>query len=123
MCPQEPSSFTTHTFPTRPQPYAYAKVYSLCTFSFSPSGRQAARKDDQPTEKPGLGREARSGPTTVLRLKRVAAKSAIAVRGEDELSWKSKYFIGNDPKKWRTNVPNYGRVRYEGVCRGVDVIY
>jgi hypothetical protein len=27
------------------------------------------------------------------------------VTGADELSGKSNYFVGNDPEKWRTNVP------------------
>jgi uncharacterized protein (TIGR03437 family) len=36
---------------------------------------------------------------------------------------KSNYFIGNDPGKWRTDVPNYSRVRYRGVYPGVDLIY
>src|SRR5260370_7409697 len=31
--------------------------------------------------------------------------------------------MGNDPARWTTSVPNYRRVRYTGVCRGVDVTY
>jgi len=45
------------------------------------------------------------------------------VTGLDELPGKSNYFIGNDPKKWRTNVPTYARVKYHGVYPGVDVIF
>jgi hypothetical protein len=45
------------------------------------------------------------------------------VVGLDELPGKSNYFIGNDPKKWRTNVPSYARVKYEGVYPGVDLVY
>jgi hypothetical protein len=41
----------------------------------------------------------------------------------DELPGRGNYFIGNDPKKWRTNVPSYARVKYEGVYPGVDLIY
>src|SRR5207245_3600073 len=33
------------------------------------------------------------------------------------------YFIGNDPKKWRTNVPMYGRVNFHAVYPGVDLAY
>jgi hypothetical protein len=29
MCPHEPSSFTTHTSPTRPEPYAYTLFVGL----------------------------------------------------------------------------------------------
>jgi hypothetical protein len=43
--------------------------------------------------------------------------------GLDELPGKSNYFIGNDPAKWRTNVPTYANVRYQNVYRGIDLVY
>ena len=33
------------------------------------------------------------------------------------------YFIGNDPKKWRTGIPTYGKVNYAGIYRGIDLVY
>jgi hypothetical protein len=87
--------------------------------------RQAVPKDHQPIGDGGerdLG-NSKTGPSTVLRVKLVGAKRAITMRGENELSGKSNYFIGNDPKKWRTNVRNYERVKYEDVYRGVDLVY
>jgi uncharacterized protein (TIGR03437 family) len=39
------------------------------------------------------------------------------------LDGKSNYFIGNDPAGWRTDIPNYSRVRYRSVYPGVDVLY
>jgi hypothetical protein len=59
----------------------------------------------------------------VLRMKLVGANPNPNVRGTDQQEGKSNYFIGNDPKKWRTNVPNYGKVKYEGVYPGVDLVY
>jgi len=35
----------------------------------------------------------------------------------------SNYFLGNDPKKWRTRVPHYGKVRYKEVYPGIDLVY
>jgi hypothetical protein len=35
----------------------------------------------------------------------------------------SNYFLGNDPKKWHTDVPNYARVEAKGVYRGIDLAY
>jgi hypothetical protein len=43
--------------------------------------------------------------------------------GQDELPGKSNYFIGNDPKKWHTNVPQFTKIRYESVYPGVDLVY
>ncbi len=62
-------------------------------------------------------------PSTVLRMKLVGANRAPQVAGLAELPGKSNYFIGNDPRKWRTHVPNYRTVRYQGVYPGVDLVY
>jgi photosystem II stability/assembly factor-like uncharacterized protein len=33
------------------------------------------------------------------------------------------YFVGNDPKQWRTEIPTYSRVRRKGIYPGVDLVY
>src|SRR3989454_424664 len=65
--------------------------------------------------------EKRAG--TVLRMKFVGANPAPAVAGVGELPGKSNYFVGNDPKKWRANVPTYAKVRYQDLYPGIDVVY
>ncbi len=42
----------------------------------------------------------------------------LKVAGADQLPGTANYFIGNDPAKWRANVPTYGRVKYTGVYPG-----
>jgi uncharacterized protein (TIGR03437 family) len=59
----------------------------------------------------------------LIGVKLVGANTAAKLTGEEKLPGKSNYFIGNDPLKWRTNVPNYARVRYRQVYPGVDVVY
>jgi hypothetical protein len=59
----------------------------------------------------------------VLRMKLVKANPAARVIGADELPAKSNYFIGSDPKKWRSNVANYAKVKYEGIYSGIDLVY
>jgi len=39
------------------------------------------------------------------------------------LPGKSNYFLGSDPKKWRTDVANYAKVKYRDVYPGVDMVY
>ncbi len=80
------------------------------------------------SELPGLRDEARtsdleSQAPAMLRMQLVGANPQAKVSGLDELPGKSNYFVGNDPKKWRTNVPNYAKVKYEGVYPGVDLVY
>ena len=59
----------------------------------------------------------------VLRMKLRNANPAAKVTGLDELAGTSNYFIGNDPAKWRTNVPTYAKVKYEGIYSGIDLVY
>ena len=63
------------------------------------------------------------GQATVLRMRLVGANPHASVTGLDELPGKSNYFLGNDPKRWRTNVPHYARVRYESIYPSVDLVY
>jgi hypothetical protein len=59
----------------------------------------------------------------VLRMKLFGANATARVSGMEELEGKINYFIGKDPSKWRTNVPTYAKVRYEGIYSGVDLVY
>src|SRR6058998_3123603 len=56
-------------------------------------------------------------------MKLVGANRAASATALEELPGKSNYFIGNDPKKWRTNVANYARVEYKETYPGVDLVY
>ncbi|HEV2176860.1 MAG TPA: SBBP repeat-containing protein [Terriglobia bacterium] len=58
-----------------------------------------------------------------LQMALVGANRRANIEGAGELPGKSNYFVGNDPKKWRTNIANYARVRYEGIYPGVDLVY
>jgi len=61
--------------------------------------------------------------STVVRMKLVGANSQPQITGLEKLPGKSNYFIGNDPAKWRTNVPTYAKVKYQAVYPGVDLVY
>jgi hypothetical protein len=56
-------------------------------------------------------------------MKLVRANPNPKIVGMDQLPGKSNYFIGSDPKKWRTNVANYAKVKYADVYPGVDLVY
>jgi hypothetical protein len=59
----------------------------------------------------------------VMRMKLLNANLAARVMGTDELGGTSNYFIGNNSAKWRTGVPTYAKVKYEGIYSGIDLIY
>jgi hypothetical protein len=58
-----------------------------------------------------------------LRMTLVGANPAAAVAGSDRLPGKTNYFIGNDPKQWRTGVPQFAGVHYESVYPGIDLVF
>lgn len=59
----------------------------------------------------------------VLRMKLVGANAAAQVEGLDRLPGRTSYFIGNDPKKWVTDVPTYAKVRYRNLYPGIDLVF
>ena len=61
--------------------------------------------------------------STVLRMNLVGANREATVVGVDELEGKVNYLLGNDPARWRTNIPTFARVRYGEVYPGIDVVY
>jgi hypothetical protein len=58
-----------------------------------------------------------------FRMKLLDASLSARIVGEGLQESTSNYFVGNDPSKWRTSVPNYGKVRYAGVYPGIDLVY
>src|SRR5438876_1216297 len=67
-------------------------------------------------------KRARATPTA-LRMRFADANPQARVQGQEELPGKANYFTGNDPTKWRTNVPTYAKVRYDNLYPGIDLIY
>ncbi len=65
----------------------------------------------------------RTPHSALLRMRLVGANPQPKVTGRDKLPGVVNYFIGNDPRKWRTKVPTYAQVKYEDVYPGVDVVY
>ena len=56
-----------------------------------------------------------------LELRLVGANANATASGIGEQPGRSNYFIGNDPSKWRTQVPHFNRVKMAGVYPGVDL--
>jgi hypothetical protein len=61
--------------------------------------------------------------TSVVRMQFVGGNPEAEVTGLNKLARKTDYFVGNNPKDWRTDVPSYSRVEYRGVYPGVDAIF
>lgn len=58
-----------------------------------------------------------------IEMKIVGASERAQPLAENMLEGSTNYIIGNDPRNWKTKVPNYGRVRYKEVYEGVDTVF
>ena len=64
----------------------------------------------------------RGGETTV-RMELEGARRGVTPRGVDRRPGHSSYFRGNNPERWLPGVPHYGKVLYENIRPGVDLLY
>ncbi|HLX85084.1 MAG TPA: SBBP repeat-containing protein [Terriglobales bacterium] len=64
-----------------------------------------------------------AGESAVIRMHLDGADASASVSGTDKLPGRSNYFIGNDPSKWHHDIPQFGRVEYNGVYPGVNLVY
>jgi len=73
--------------------------------------------------RPRMPASAREFPSGVVNLRLREANPNPRIEGQDKLTGKSNYFIGNHRAEWRRNIPRYGRVAYRAIYPGVDLIF
>jgi hypothetical protein len=54
-------------------------------------------------------------------LKPVGARKGVRLIANERLPGRVNYFIGSDPKGWRTDIPIYREILYEGFFTGIDL--
>lgn len=82
----------------------------------TPSNALLLLGHDRPRDKDDLS-------TDVVSMNVVGANPAAKITGRDKLPGKSSYFLGTNPNSWITNIPNFGRVQYEDIYPGIDLVY
>jgi hypothetical protein len=58
-----------------------------------------------------------------LHLRFMGASQFSSLSGMDPRPGVSNYFIGNDPLKWQTHVPHFGRVKMDQIYPGIDLVF
>jgi hypothetical protein len=59
----------------------------------------------------------------VIRMEMLNTHRAAQVTGTDKLPGAVNYFIGNDPKRWHSDIETYAKVKYQGIYPGVDAVF
>ena len=60
---------------------------------------------------------------SILRMRLDGVNPNAVIAGVDRMPTRVNYFVGNDPKKWHTDVPAYSHVKYQDVYPGVDLLF
>ena len=61
--------------------------------------------------------------TSALRIQFLGGAPSASVKGEDKQIGVVNYILGNEPRKWRTGIPTFAKVRCVGVYPGIDLVY
>jgi hypothetical protein len=109
-------------FLTRGQGYALFLTPTEAVLTLrKPHNRHKGKAKASPSSVKSSSTPEMSG--AVLRMQLIGANPAPQVLGEEELPGRVNYLIGNDPGQWRTQVPTYGKIVYEDVYSGVNLVY
>ena len=99
------------------------------TFWFTGSGvyYQFSRRSDDIAIDSSSGKRSAVGAnqyeTMMIKASFEGSNARAQVVGENLLSFRSNFFIGNDRAAWRTDVANYQSVVYEEIYSGIDLKY
>ena len=70
-----------------------------------------------------LGRQAPAAGVETLGMSLIGANAEAKPIALGRQSGVVSYFIGNDPKNWRSGIPTYGKVSYSQIYPGVDLVF
>jgi hypothetical protein len=91
-------------------------------FSLS-SESPRARQWERPGKTLGSQRTGEPQQPAVLRMMLIGANPRAKVAAMKQLAGNVNYLRGNDPSRWRTDIPTYAEVTYKDVYPKIDVVY
>ncbi|MEO5922207.1 MAG: SBBP repeat-containing protein [Bryobacteraceae bacterium] len=59
----------------------------------------------------------------IVRMSLDGSQPASSIQGVGRAQQTTNYLVGNEPVKWKTNVPHFNGVRYANVYQGIDLVY
>ena len=77
--------------------------------------RDATLRLERPSAAPAAG--------AVVRFALAGANPHSVAHAVDPQAARANYLVGNDPKKWHRDVPEFSRVQFDAVYPGIDLVY
>jgi len=77
----------------------------------------------QPASPAATGQTPEAASVDTLRMSLIGANAKVSPVGMSPQPGVVSYFIGNDPKNWRSGIPTYGKVDYAQIYPGVDLVF
>src|ERR1035438_585006 len=77
----------------------------------------------QPASAAAKGHAPQAASVDTVRMSLIGANPQANPAGLARQPGVVSYFIGNDPKRWRSGIPTYGKVEYPQVYPGVDLVF
>ena len=97
-------------------------VFALRSSS-QPAAKETAPKSDLHRTTLAASRGCQEDLAGAIRLHLSGGNPRAQIAAGHQLPGRSNYFIGNDPREWRTDVPQYARVSYRNVYPGVSLAF
>jgi len=101
-------------------------ILNLTSQSLSPHPSAKPDSSKSGSAKSGSAKHEAAGSATrveSLQMKLARANPNATVTATDLLPSKSNYVLGDDPAKWRHDVPQFARVRYEDIYPGINLVF
>jgi uncharacterized protein (TIGR03437 family) len=91
--------------------------------SFAPGEIALRLERQEPAPVASGGQTAGRSSGDTLRMSLIGADRRANGVGSARQPGVVSYFVGNDPKKWRSGIPTYGKVTYSQIYPGVDLVF
>ena len=115
-----PLFFTENQGQTDPQVKFYTRGQGHAIF-FTPEGMVLSLSRTADEAARSGGKKKGKGDQAVVQLQPQGIRSGVEILATDPLPGKVNIYQGNDPGKWRTQVPTYKSVLYREAYPGIDL--
>jgi hypothetical protein len=92
-------------------------------FEALPDGRFAAKSMGHTVVLDSQSAEWKMRGGSSIQMEFRNGSKTVARRGVDRMKARVDRYKGNDPSKWQTDIPSYGKVAYDAVYPGVDLVF